>query len=952
MTISPARTLWRATATLVLLPALAGAQTAPLNDTGQTQCYDAANTAVACTQAIAGNTGVRPGQDGRFGRDAAQAVGVLTKTGGGAGGFDFTRVCWNGHTEGDAQCTGTLVANGSGAASATPATDWACTYDNVTGLLWSLQTQTATWNAATAGTYPDAGHNSASRCGHASGWRLPTRRELLSIVHSGAFHPAIDTAYFPGTASAYYWSSEPTRPVQPVRGSSTSTTAIPTPATRSFPARFASCEADSDFSFFLSPFQRHGPRPPAAAVESLHGSGRAPAPGRCRSGFSREWPRPQTFAAEAAPTTRCPAPLPRKTNDAFASTGSFVSTPSPPQTMTRTTTFRTAPRARAAGWGLAAAALLAPAAWAAPFTVHSDGTVTDAATGLMWDRCAWGLSGASCATGTATPSTWAQALAAAQTANADNYKGHADWRLPNKNELESLVKIDASMPAIDTTAFPGTPTSGNLSVFRSSTTRAYDPSDAWAFEFRNGDTVGYPKTAPLSVRLVRSGQSFAPFDALDTTPPAITDGPSVTPGASGTTASASVTVDETATGHWLVLPAADVAPSAATLLATGAAVNLSANTAATVPLSSLAPGTAYVFYFIAQDAANNATSVSSTPFATPGLPAAPTGVTATPGAPGSGEITLSWTAPADNGSAITGYGVAVAPSGSCTPSPATATSCTATGLPNAASYGFTVTATNGVGTGPASGPASATLQGTQTITFADPGAQVVGTPLALSASATSGLTVSFAASGDCSLSGSTLNFTSPGTCTVTASQAGDGLWAAAADVAHGFVVALRSRSVAVPGGLATASFTGGGAACTFDSLVASTPATSGPAQPPADLEFPHGLLDFVLTGCDQSPVTMTLSYPQALAQGTRYWKLHAGAWARYPASVDEAAGTVVFTLVDGGAGDDDGAVNGTIVDPSGAAHPLATPIPTLGPWALALLGLLAAALGLRRLRRG
>jgi len=208
MTISPARTLWRATATLVLLPALAGAQTAPLNDTGQTQCYDAANTAVACTQAIAGNTGVRPGQDGRFGRDAAQAVGVLTKTGGGAGGFDFTRVCWNGHTEGDAQCTGTLVANGSGAASATPATDWACTYDNVTGLLWSLQTQTATWNAATAGTYPDAGHNSASRCGHASGWRLPTRRELLSIVHSGAFHPAIDTAYFPGTASAYYWSSD------------------------------------------------------------------------------------------------------------------------------------------------------------------------------------------------------------------------------------------------------------------------------------------------------------------------------------------------------------------------------------------------------------------------------------------------------------------------------------------------------------------------------------------------------------------------------------------------------------------------------------------------------------------------------------------------------------------------------------------------------------------------
>jgi len=246
-------------------------------------------------------------------------------------------------------------------------------------------------------------------------------------------------------------------------------------------------------------------------------------------------------------------------------------------------------------------------------------------------------------------------------------------------------------------------------------------------------------------------------------------------------------------------------------------------------------------------------------------------------------------------------------------------------------------------------------QGTQTITFADPGAQAVGTPLALSATASSGLTVSFAATGDCSLSGGTVSFASPGTCTVTASQAGDTNWAAAADVARSFAVAQRSRSVAVPGGTATASFTGGGAACTFDSLAAAAPATSGPTQPPADLVFAHGLLDFVLTGCDQSPVTMTITYPQALAQGTKYWKLHAGDWGEYAADVDEAAGTVRFTLVDGGAGDDDGAVNGRIVDPSGAAHRLAptpsaaaVPVPTLGPWALGLLGLGLGLLGWRR----
>ena len=42
--------------------------------------------------------------------------------------------------------------------------------------------------------------------------------------------------------------------------------------------------------------------------------------------------------------------------------------------------------ARLARCAALAAALLAPVAWAAaPFTVNNDGTVTDAATGLMWD---------------------------------------------------------------------------------------------------------------------------------------------------------------------------------------------------------------------------------------------------------------------------------------------------------------------------------------------------------------------------------------------------------------------------------------------------------------------------------------------------------------------------------------------------------------------------------------
>lgn len=50
------------------------AQSRPLNDTGQTSCYQADSTLASnCASADA----AMPGQDARFGRDAAQAAGQL-----------------------------------------------------------------------------------------------------------------------------------------------------------------------------------------------------------------------------------------------------------------------------------------------------------------------------------------------------------------------------------------------------------------------------------------------------------------------------------------------------------------------------------------------------------------------------------------------------------------------------------------------------------------------------------------------------------------------------------------------------------------------------------------------------------------------------------------------------------------------------------------------------------
>lgn len=81
----------------------------------------------------------------------------------------------------------------------------------------------------------------------------------------------------------------------------------------------------------------------------------------------------------------------------------------------------------------------------------------------------------------------------------------------------------------------------------------------------------------------------------------------------------------------------------------------------------------------------------------PAAPMRPTNVSAVAG---NGEATISWTAPADNGSSITGYTILTSPGGAVTP--ASGTSTTVTGLTNDTPYTFVVTATNAVGASAAS----------------------------------------------------------------------------------------------------------------------------------------------------------------------------------------------------------------------------------------------------------
>ena len=76
--------------------------------------------------------------------------------------------------------------------------------DNQTGLVWQqpYDPNDRTWTDALA--YCEG----LSLAGY-DDWRLPSYKELLTLVDFRSFSPAIDAAVFPETGSARFWSSSP-----------------------------------------------------------------------------------------------------------------------------------------------------------------------------------------------------------------------------------------------------------------------------------------------------------------------------------------------------------------------------------------------------------------------------------------------------------------------------------------------------------------------------------------------------------------------------------------------------------------------------------------------------------------------------------------------------------------------------------------------------------------------
>jgi len=155
--------------------------------------------------------------------------------------------------------------------------------------------------------------------------------------------------------------------------------------------------------------------------------------------------------------------------------------------------------------------------WPSPrFTVNEDTTIKDNLTGLLWAPDGnimptrdpgWDTD----ATVNDGAVTWQHALDYVAKLNAENYLGHSDWRLPNVNELESLINASYEL---DIATWLNTQGFINVqgSNYWSSTTYAYHTDYAWVVGMWGGYVGDDNKSSVHGfVWPVRAGQSGA-FD--------------------------------------------------------------------------------------------------------------------------------------------------------------------------------------------------------------------------------------------------------------------------------------------------------------------------------------------------------------------------------------------------------------------------------------------------------
>lgn len=123
--------------------------------------------------------------------------------------------------------------------------------------------------------------------------------------------------------------------------------------------------------------------------------------------------------------------------------------------------------------------------------------VTDGITGLVWQGCPAGRSGADCSAGLSLEASYEEALALCDELI---WAGRDDWRLPSSDELLSIVDYGRVAPAVDPSVFPAT-----SDYFWSSSLYAAGAQVGWVVHFAAGHQSYSEGGQRHGVRCVRGG---------------------------------------------------------------------------------------------------------------------------------------------------------------------------------------------------------------------------------------------------------------------------------------------------------------------------------------------------------------------------------------------------------------------------------------------------------------
>lgn len=124
-------------------------------------------------------------------------------------------------------------------------------------------------------------------------------------------------------------------------------------------------------------------------------------------------------------------------------------------------------------------------------------------TGLMWEVQAPGPDGGALE---GRKYSWQDARDVhVSRLNDQRHGGFNDWRLPNLDELRSIVDYGRSNPAVDGLLFPDC----EVDFYWSDASYEMQPSFAWGIFFGLGSGIAFGKSNPHCVRAVRGGHSAA-----------------------------------------------------------------------------------------------------------------------------------------------------------------------------------------------------------------------------------------------------------------------------------------------------------------------------------------------------------------------------------------------------------------------------------------------------------